>query len=121
MLAKTNRIKKKKEFENIFKNGLSFKKNYLLLKVIKNELGKYRFGFVISQKVSKKAVVRNKIKRRLTEIIRTEFKKNNDKETKSGLDMVFIALPGIDKENYLELKNNLLFLFKKAVNTYFYK
>ena len=59
MLAKINRIKKKKDFEVIFKNSKSLKNNLFILKVAKNNLGLNRFGFVVSLKISKKATVRN--------------------------------------------------------------
>ena len=48
---------------------------------------------MVSQKVSKKATIRNKIKRRLTEAIKTETK-----NIKIGTDLVLIALPGIEKK-----------------------
>ena len=72
MLPKINRIKKKKDFEIIFKKGASFRNNLFTLRFLKNSLGINRFGFVVSQKVSKKAVVRNKVRRRLTEAIERE-------------------------------------------------
>ena len=73
MLSKINRIKKKKDFEIIFKKGKSFKNKLFILRFIKNNLNQNRFGFVVSQKVSKKAVVRNKVRRRLAEIIKSYF------------------------------------------------
>jgi len=106
MLSKINRIKKKKDFETIFKKGASFKNSLLILRVQKNNLSESRFGFIVSLKVSKKAVARNKVRRRLSEIIRVEFK-----NIKSGLDMVFISLSGIEKKEFSEIKeavNNLL-------------
>jgi len=93
----------------IFKNGLSFKNSYLILKVKKNGLDESRFGFVISRKVSKKAVMRNKIKRRLSEIIRLRLK-----EIKIGLDLVLISLPGAEKKNFFEIEESLLGLLERA-------
>jgi len=78
----------------------------LISKIIKNNLDKSRFAFIVSQKVSKKAVVRNKIRRRFEQIIRL-----NLKNIKVGVDVVLIALPGIEKENFLSIQksiNNLL-------------
>ena len=99
MLAKINRIKKKKDFETIFKNSKSFKNNLFIFKIMKNNLGLNRFGFVVSQKVSKKAVIRNKVKRRLSEIIKAE-----EKNIKSGIDLIIITLPGSEKKDFSELK-----------------
>ena len=51
-----------------------------------NSLYLNRFGFVVSSKVSNKAVVRNKIKRRLREIIRKEIN-----SISSSYDIVIVA------------------------------
>ena len=99
MLPKINRIKKKKDFETVFKNSKSFKNNLFVFKITKNNLKLSRFGFVVSQKVSKKATIRNKVKRRLAEIIGDEIK-----NIKIGTDLVLIALPGIEKKEFSEIK-----------------
>lgn len=99
MLPQANRIKKKKDFDLIFKKGKTFKGSFLILKVLKNNLNRSRFGLMVSLKISKKAVIRNKIRRRASEIIRTKL--NN---IKTGFDLVFIALPGIEKKEFQEVK-----------------
>ena len=109
MLAKKNRLKKKKDFENVFKKGRSFKEGFLVLKIVDNKSDKIRFGFIISQKISKKASHRNKIKRQISEIIRLKMKK-----IKKGVDGVLITLPGIEEKNFSEIKENIDKLFKKA-------
>jgi len=88
MLPEKNRIKKKKDFEAIFKNGKKVQEGCLFLKMAKNDLGYSRFAFIVSQKVSKSAVKRNKIRRQLVEIIAK-------REVKPGLDVVVVVLPGI--------------------------
>ena len=93
----------------IFKKGKGFKNGFLALRVINNNLPESRFGFVISKKVSQKAVIRNKIKRRLGEIIRADMKK-----IKKGSDIVFISLPGLEKNNFLEIKELVKNILKKA-------
>ena len=111
MLSKINRIRKKKDFELIFKNSKSFKNNIFILRIAKNSLGLFRFGFVVSQKVSKKAVIRNKVKRRLSDIIKAELKNFSDIQSENGKDLVFITLPGIEKKEFSELKE----LVKKSL------
>ena len=108
-LPKINRIKKKKDFEIIFKKGTGFQNSLLVLKIIKNNFGGSRFGFIVSQKVSKKATIRNKVRRRLAEIIKAEFK-----NIKDGLDIVFISLPGIEKKEFSDIKDALQKLLIKA-------
>ena len=74
-----------------------------------NGLEQSRFGFVVSLKVSKKAVVRNKIKRRFAEII-----KANKEKIRNGVDLVLIALPGTEKKDFSEVKNCVDEVFTKA-------
>ena len=65
MLPKTNRLTKKKDFENVFKKGKGIKGDFLILRFVGNKTKTCRFGIVVSKKISKKATVRNKIKRRI--------------------------------------------------------
>jgi len=69
-LNKKNRLKKKLDFEDVFQKGRSVQGNFLFIKYIKSELDMPRFGFVVSTKVAKKAVERNKIRRILSEAVR---------------------------------------------------
>jgi len=109
MLPKTNRLTREKDFGIIFRKGKGFKEDLLLLKIIKNNLGLIRFGFIVSQKVSKKAAVRNRIKRRLRAIANREIKKN-----KKGLDIIFVVLPGFEKNKFQDIEKITDNLFQKA-------
>jgi len=91
MLALKNRLKKKKDFDLIFKQGQSFKQGRLYFKFKHNKLESNRFGFIVSKKFSKKAVERNKIKRQIREIVRS--KKN---KIKLPLDIIITVMPGAD-------------------------
>ncbi len=108
MLTKENRLRKNNDFKSVFENGKSVSNELFFLKFKKNNLGINRFGFVIGTKITKKAVLRNKIKRRLTEII----KKKLD-EIESGLDIILIAKPKVINKNYSEIKQSIDDLFKK--------
>jgi ribonuclease P protein component len=79
MLLKENRLKKKKDFERVFSQGRNLKGDFLFFKTINNKLEDNRIGFIVSKKVSKKAVERNKIKRRLREILRSITLDNQEK------------------------------------------
>ena len=107
MLSRENRLRKRKDFDNIFKNGKAKTGGFIFLKFLKNDLNVSRFGFIVSLKIAKKAVVRNKIKRRLRQVIR-----NNINEIKPGFDIVITAKPEIVNKNYQEIKNELENLFK---------
>ncbi len=103
MLPQKYRVRKKTDIERIFKKGRSIKEGQLILKTAPNELGFNRFGFIVSQKVSKKAGFRNKVKRKIRETVRLQAKLDSD-----GYDNLFIALPAIKEENIVGLTNTLL-------------
>ncbi|MFQ6049451.1 MAG: ribonuclease P protein component [Candidatus Paceibacterales bacterium] len=109
MLPVKNRLNKKKDFENIFRKGKSFRGDFLVLKIAKNNLNQVRFGFIVSQKVSKKATIRNKVKRRLRELVRSKIK-----TLKKGIDAILITVPGIETKEFREIEEIMDKLFKKA-------
>jgi len=109
MLKKVNRLKKKKDFEKVLKKGKGFKEDFLLFKVIKNNLGVSRFGFIISQKISKKATVRNKLKRKLSELVTAKLKK-----IKKGIDGIFIVSPGLENKDFWEIEGIIEKIFNKT-------
>lgn len=86
MLKKYLRLAKQKDFENVFDRGRYFSEDILSLKVAKNNFDYSRFGFIVSNKISKKAVARNRIKRLLRESARLLHK-----NIKPGFDGVFIC------------------------------
>jgi len=106
MLPSKNRILKNKDFQTVFKKGKIFKSRVLSLKYLKNSIGLNRFGFVISNKISKKSVERHKIKRRLSGII-----KQISPGLEKGFDFVIIALQGIKDKTYKEMKKEIFFIF----------
>jgi ribonuclease P protein component len=93
MLPLKNRLKKEKDFENVFKNGRGFNENLLRLKIIPNDLADSRFGFVVSKKYSKKATERNSIKRRLREITQKDIL-----NIKEGFDVVLFVMPELEND-----------------------
>ena len=109
MLSKSNRLKQKKDIERVIKRGESFKEKFLVLKTAKNSLSQSRFGFIVSQKVSKKATIRNKIRRKLREIVKRKIK-----SLKFYRDNLIIVLPGTDNKTFREIEETTTILFKKA-------
>jgi ribonuclease P protein component len=109
MLPKTNRLKRRKDIERVFKMGERFKENFLSLKVIKNNLESSRFAFVVSRRISKKATLRNKVKRKLSELVRFKMKK-----VKKGIDLILIAAPGLEEKDFREMNEVINKLLQKA-------
>lgn len=108
MLPKPYRLVKKKDFETVFKSGKSVKSGFLTGKALKNNLSASRFGFVVSKKVSPKATVRNKVRRRLQATVAKELK-TMDK----FLDVVIVALPGTENKEFGQVKAEVINFFKK--------
>ena len=110
MLKKENRIRLKNDFDRVFKHGLSFYNKKIGVKFLENNSDFSRLGIIVSNKVSKKAVERNRLKR----IIR-DFFYSKITEIQPKKDFVVIILPGIDK-NKDELEKLLQLIFKKIKN-----
>ncbi|MCX6797633.1 MAG: ribonuclease P protein component [Candidatus Falkowbacteria bacterium] len=113
MLTAKNRLKKTKEFDRVFKGGRSYYSEVLGLKVKDNSLTFNRFGFIIGLKLSKKAVVRNKLKRQVREIVKGQLNL-----LKPGFDCVFVFFPLILDKEFEEIKDAVIKSLKR-VNLYF--
>jgi ribonuclease P protein component len=109
MLTKKYCLKREKDFQRVIQKGRKIEKNFLVLKFFKNSLKTTRIGFVVSQKVSKKASSRNKIKRRLRAII-----KINLPSLKPGYDLIFFTKKGIIEKNFWEIKEVVEQILKEA-------
>lgn len=108
MLKKENRIRLKKEFDQVFKHGSSFYCKTIGVKSLNNELGLSRLGIVVSSKISKKAVVRNKIKRLIRDFFQTELS-----GITKGRDIIIITLPGVEKLSKDDLVSKIKEIFIK--------
>lgn len=90
------RLTGSKRFSTIRHEGQSWANRFLVLKLISNDLPQNRIGFAVGKRIGV-AVARNKVKRRLKEIVRLT-------QLNPGWDILFIArkqAPGIQ---YQELK-----------------
>ena len=105
MAFKTS-ISKKRDFDLIYKRGISYKDGFLIIRFIKNDLDYSRLSFVISQKVSKSAVKRNRIRRVLKEATKDYLKAFN-----KNIDSILIVCPGFEES---KANNSVENIFKKA-------
>lgn len=108
MLARKHRINKEL-FTEIIKAGKSVSSANLSLKIQPIPIDYSAFSFVVSSKVAKKAVERNKIKRRARHIIRKMLA-----ETEKGLGIIIFFKPGSKKMSFQELEEEIKKLFKKV-------
>jgi ribonuclease P protein component len=100
MLASKNRLKKKINFARIEIDGIMHQSKSFGMGVYyrKDDMPSC-FGFIISTKISKKAVVRNRIKRIMADAVRINLDK-----IKNGYDVLFLIKPSITKLRKEELE-----------------
>jgi ribonuclease P protein component len=104
------RLHIQRDFNKVFKNGLRLEnKSIRILAYKRNDmLETRRLGLVTSKKVGI-AVVRNRTKRRLREIFRT-----NKHLLEPGLDLIFVSKPETALLDYNSLRKIILDLLKSA-------
>ena len=104
-MEKDLRLRKNIDFQAAFKKGKSSWNRQFTLLIKKNNLGKSRIGFTITKKYGT-AVERNKLKRRLREIIR-----NNKQILFKGYDIVLIPKASTKDMSYQELESSVKHIF----------
>ena len=109
MLPKENRLRKEKDFRQVFREGKGVREDGLFLKVRAHEGKAPRIGIVVSKKIEAKAVRRNQIRRKLREAIRRELG-----HARAGQDMVLVVLPGFRLAVVQDLQKSIARLFQKA-------
>ena len=106
MLQKINRLKKKKDFQRVYQSRNRFNLPEMAIQW-SPRIGQNlpaRFGIVVSNKISKSAVKKNRSKRLIREAIRILTKEN---KTPPGLDFVINAKKPILDATYQGLYKTL--------------
>lgn len=86
-----------RDFKRVYQKGQKFSGSFFYGKFLNNRLPAPRFGIVVSLKVSKSAVLRNKIKRQIRAAI-LEFLKEN--KILPGRDIIInVGRIPVEKEN----------------------
>ncbi len=110
MLPNKNRLKADKDFSRLFAKGRSFHARGIGMRVSLNTYGKPRVGFVVSTKVSKRAVVRNLLKRRMRDVMRplvAKFRPQN-------VDVALMVRPEAVAFDFAQVKMTVLELLQKS-------
>jgi len=110
MLDKKSRITDKKDFQKVYRSGRKITGNLFILRFAPNRLPQPRFGLVVSNKVSKKAVVRNRLKRQIRSKIQ------NDWQTQlPRYDHILYCRPGrLAGKNYSQISADLDQIFSRV-------
>jgi len=109
MLIREYRLTADKDFERLYKSGKNHNGRGLGVKICPNGMGVSRFAFIVGTKVSKNAVERNLLKRRLREVIRKLLA-----TSVVGLDIAVVARSEALKMTFQELQNSANELLRRA-------
>ena len=108
MLNKVNRLKKRKEFGYIYKNGeIKYGKNMKLYFTTSKQKA-VRIGLSVNNKVGH-AIVRNKIKRQMRAILRELLPQILPKH-----NLIFMVKDSITGLSFDEIKNEIKYLLNKS-------
>jgi len=105
-MGKEERLTKPGQYALVYNKGTSRVSDLLVLRALHNDLSLSRYGLSVSKRVGK-AVTRNKLKRRLREILRII-------PLKPGWDIVFIIRPAASDANYASLKKTVEYLLSRV-------
>lgn len=102
VLRRNNRIQGHLRVEEIIKKGEEDKSRFFVLRRLKTDLGHNRYGIVLSKKLAKSAVKRNRLRRQIYEIIRL-LEKEGAVPSSQSFDIVLLARKATLKLSYDKL------------------
>ena len=109
IFPKSRRLTQSAEFEELKKNGRVYRGQLVVLSVLSvNDVTRFRAGFITSRTIGR-AVVRNRVRRRLREIVR-----KHQREIVDGTWIVTIARVNAAGATYQQLEVEWLRLAKRA-------
>ena len=105
-LRRDLRLRSRRDFDAVFRRGGIWNDHLLVLRTLPNNLDHNRYGFVTSKRLGG-AVVRNRVRRRLREILR-------EAPAKQGYDVVLSAKTSAARAEFAELRTSVLRLIVKG-------
>ena len=97
------RLRKSREFARLREKSSKVYSAHFLILITPSESNVSRLGITVSSKIDKRAVVRNKIKRRIRDIFRV-----NRSRLRSNFDIVIIARKNAGDLSFEEVKREIL-------------
>lgn len=107
-MKRCHRLVRASDFARVRQRGRSWAHPLLVLTVGRNESGATRFGFVVGRRIGR-AVVRNRVKRRLREAVRRHLD-----EVPAGWDLVLVARPPIAEAQFHEIEGAVAQMLRRA-------
>lgn len=107
MLPKAYRLKKRSAFNATYRSGVSFHKNGITVFCgkKKNNNTPTKIGFVVSKKIHKRAVKRNRIKRLMRESLRLYIKDLGNNYDTKYMSLVFAASTRLLNKDFSEINS----------------
>jgi len=99
-------LTKPEQYTRVYNGGGSWANSLLVMKALPNGLTLSKYGISVSKRVGK-AVVRNRVKRLLREILRVT-------QLKPGWDIILIARPAAGRADYVSLEKSVNDLLSRA-------
>jgi ribonuclease P protein component len=114
MLPKQFRLKKRIAFNATYRTGVSYHQNGIIMFCGKKKDDEYptKIGFVVSKKIHKRAVKRNRIKRLMRESLRLYIKSNPNFNRKYK-SLIFVATSKLLEKDFNEINYSI----KKLMST----
>ncbi|HSX41112.1 MAG TPA: ribonuclease P protein component [Candidatus Saccharimonadales bacterium] len=109
MLASQYRLKKSREITRVLQRGVFKSVGVMTIKFHKNGQDFSRVAIVVSKKVSKKAVVRNKIRRRISGVLEDKWG-----TVAGGYDIVMVVREDISELAAPQLASRVVSLFERS-------
>ena len=118
MLPKNYRLKKRSAFNATYKTGTVFHKGGITLFCgkINNNNTVTKIGFVVSKKVHKRAVKRNRLKRLMRESVRIYIKSNGENLNTKFLSLIFTGSYCLLDKDFKYINNNIIKLMELVKN-----
>lgn len=109
MLPQPHRLPLRTELRQVKKEGRLFQSKLFGLLLSPSTKNQTRFAFIISTKVHKKAVKRNRAKRLLTSVLKELLP-----QIKPGFNGVFLAKKTLIEADFKEIKKEMVLLLEKT-------
>lgn len=106
---KIARLKKRADFLRVQKAGKKWVSKGMVVELAGNQVSAVRYGLTVSKRVSKSAVIRNRVKRRLRAVAMEVL----PAYAPQNLDIVLIGRAETESRDYEDLKNDLIWCLKK--------
>lgn len=108
-IQQLGRLKKRSDFLYVQRAGKKWIAKGMIVEIAPNENLGLRYGLTVSKKVSKLAVTRNRVKRRLKAVAQDVF----PTYSRQNLDIVLIGRYSSEERVYEDLQNDLRWCLKK--------